>query len=176
MQTLHPTEARWFAISTRSKSEKVVHRLLQQQGVNAYVPIHRTHKLFPSGRKRWVEKPLISCYAFVRITSKEYTKVLRTDHVVKFVRLANDLKAIPDAEIDILRQVTGEIQIPMNAVPYKFHHGEEVEILFGPLTGMLAKLIERRGQKQVVIELQNVGYSLQLTLHPRHIRPAWMKV
>ena len=176
MPTLHPTEPRWFAISTRSKSEKVVKRLLSQKGVNVYVPISHVQRQFSNGRKRWVELPLISCYAFVKITSNEYRKVLQTDHVIKFVRLADELRAIPESEIEILKQVTGEQQLSVTAIPFQFQTGQEVEITYGPLTGMKAKLVEQKGQRKVLIELENVGYSLQVTIHQRHLRPTWMNV
>ena len=55
-----------------------------------------------------VEKPLINCYVFVLITKQHYLPVLETENVAGFVKSSKDLRAIPEAEMEILRRITLE--------------------------------------------------------------------
>lgn len=170
---LHPREARWFAVYTRYKREKVVAERLREKGVECYLPLQRLTRRYTRKVKQ-VELPLISCYTFAKITRKEYVSVLETPDVVQFVRFRRNLIAIPEAEINIMRRVVGE-GIELLAEPGLFHRGDEVEIIAGQLTGLRGMLLEQRSDKNFVIELDNLGYSLHMQVDPallRRIRPA----
>ncbi|HFA47928.1 MAG TPA: UpxY family transcription antiterminator [Bacteroidetes bacterium] len=159
---LHPTEPKWFAVYTRSKSEKVVHRLLSNKGIECYLPLQKVTRRYTRKIKSY-EIPLITCYIFVKIVKDQYIPVLETENVVKFIRLARNLIAIPEKEIDILKLVVGEGE-NVEAHMGRFSEGDEVEIIGGRLTGLKGKLIEIQGKKQMVVELDNVGYSLKMNI------------
>lgn len=160
---MHESEPRWFAVYTRYKSEKMVHQLLSNKKIHSYVPLQKV-------TRRYVRKikvhdiPLISCYVFVKIIKDEYVPVLETENVVKFIRFAKSLYAIPEDEIDILRRIVGEDGLEIHAEPGVFHEGDMVEIISGRLTGIKGRLVEKTGKKQMVIELENIGYSLRLNV------------
>ncbi|HHM20995.1 MAG TPA: UpxY family transcription antiterminator [Bacteroidetes bacterium] len=159
---LPPTEPRWFAVYTRSKSEKVVRRLLANKKIECYLPLQKVTRRYVRKIKSY-EIPLISCYIFVKIVKDQYIPVLETENVVKFIRLAKNLIAIPEKEMDILKLVVGEGE-NVEARPGRFAEGDLVEIVGGKLTGLKGKLIEVQGKKQMVIELDNVGYSLKMSV------------
>jgi transcription antitermination factor NusG len=171
---LHSTEARWFAVYTRYKREKVVAGWLEEQGIEQYLPLQRLKRYYTSKIKK-VELPLISCYIFVKITKLQYVPVLETPEVVRFVHFRRNLIAIPDAEIEIMRRIVGDSSIEVVAAPSSFHPGAEVEIIGGQLTGLKGILLEQRSDKNFVIELESLGYSLHMQVDPallRCIRPA----
>jgi len=59
-------DARWYAIRTRSRCEKMVSEQLELQGIESFLPLmKRTHKW--SDRTKEIELPLFSGYSFVRI-------------------------------------------------------------------------------------------------------------
>lgn len=159
----------WFAICTRYKSEKYVYKLLTDKGIMAYLPL-RKHYRFWGGRRRFVELPLISCYVFVKIKQDNYVPVLETDNVFKFVKIANELAAISEEEIDILKKVVGDIALEVTVEPLKFEVGDKVEIIRGSLTGIEGTLVETEKNKYVVVELQNIGYSLHINIQNKHLR------
>ncbi len=159
---LHPTESKWFAVYTRSKSEKVVKRLLQNKHIECYLPLQKVTRRYTRKIKSY-EIPLITCYIFVKIVKAQYIPVLETENVVKFIRLARNLIAIPEEEMEILKLVVGEGE-NVEAQMGKFEEGDEVEIIGGRLTGLKGKLIEIQGKKQMVVELDNVGYSLKMNI------------
>lgn len=165
---LHELEARWFAIRTRYKCEKVVQKALSGKGITAYLPLQK-HMRRWERKKRIVELPLITCYVFVKIVQADYVKVLETEHVAGFVRFSRNLIAIPESEIEIIRRVVAdEIEAMVN--PTALVEGQRVEIIWGRLTGIQGTLVSVEGKHSVVIELEHVGYSLQLTIDPAFLR------
>ncbi len=160
--------AKWFAVYTKYKREKVIKKELEHKGIIVYLPIQKLIRVYASKRKK-VEIPLISCYLFVKITKSEYLPVLQTDNVVKFVRIAKNLISIPEREIEIMKRVVGE-GIPVTAEPSSFHEGDEVEIMGGNLTGLRGILVEKHGEKEMVIDLETMGYSLRMTLDARLLK------
>ncbi|HKK78834.1 MAG TPA: hypothetical protein VJ933_04360, partial [Phaeodactylibacter sp.] len=116
-----------------------------------------------------VELPLINCYIFVKITKPEYIPVLETDDVLKFVRFRKNLISIPEEEINILRLVVGE-NIEVEVEAGSLNVGDEVEIVGGQLTGLRGTLLEQRNDKNFVVALDKLGYSLLMQLDPQLLR------
>ena len=158
---LDDVEPRWFAVYTRYKSEKVVHSLLEKKEIHSYLPLQRVTRRYTRKIKQH-DIPLISCYIFVKITKNEYVKVLETENVVNFLKFSKNLLSIPDEEIEILKRVVGDGEFYVEAEPGVFHEGDAVEIIGGKLTGIRGRLVEKQGKKHMVIELENVGYSLRM--------------
>jgi transcription antitermination factor NusG len=161
-------EPRWFAVYTRYKREKLVNKRLQEQGIQAYLPIQQVTRRYLRKVKH-LQLPLISCYVFTKITKKDYRPVLEDPDVVRFVRTAKDLLSIPEAEIDVLRRVVGE-QIEVEVEPAGYQVGDDVEIIGGQLTGMKGTLVEKDGQKLFVVELETIGYALRMQVDPKYLR------
>ncbi len=157
---LHETEPRWFAVYTRFKSEKVVKRLLEKKGIETYLPLQRKTRRYTRKIKQ-VDLPLITCYVFVRIIRKEYLTVLQTENVVKFLRLSSDLVSIPESEINLMKRVVGE-SFPITAEPTTFGIGDYVEVIAGNLTGLKGRLLSRQGKNAFLVDLETIGYSLQI--------------
>ena len=104
---LDAQEARWFAVYTKYKREKAVFRRLQEKGIETYLPLQQHVRRY-TRKTRVVELPLISCYLFARITSREYVPVLETEGVLDFVNFSGKIIAIPDWEIGLMRRIVGE--------------------------------------------------------------------
>jgi len=167
---LDEQEARWFAVYTRYKREKLVRQRLAEKGIETYLPLqsftrHYTRKV------RTVAIPLINCYLFTKIVRKEYVRVLETPDLVRFVTFAGELIAIPENEIELLRRVVGE-KVDVEAEPLRYIEGDEVEIIGGQLTGLRGTLLKKRSDKNFVIALQSVGYALHIQVDPAHLRKA----
>ena len=105
--------------------------------------------------------PLFSCYIFVKIRKSEYVPVLETEHVVHFVRFAKNLIAIPEAEINLVKQVIGE-GLEVDVTETRFVTGDTVEIAAGNLVGLRGKLLGQQGKQSFIVELNHLGYSLNI--------------
>ena len=165
---LNDTEARWFAVYTKFKREKLVAKQLREKGIEVYLPLQHFTRRYTRKVKQ-VEIPLISCYVFTRITRKEYIPVLDTPDVVQFVRFSKNLIAIPEKEIQIIKRVVGE-QIEIEVEPNKFIEGQPVVIVGGNLTGLTGKLIDK-GHKNFLIELENLSYAMRMHVDPALLQP-----
>ncbi len=165
---LDPEVPRWFAVYTRSKSEKVVKQLLDAKGIENYLPLLNVTRRYTRKIKQ-LQLPLISCYIFVRIVKDQYVPVLETENVVKFIRFSKNLIAIPEAEIDIMRRVVGEVK-DLEAEMGVMKEGDLVEIIGGRLTGIKGRLVEKQGKKKMVVALENIGYSLSMTIDASLLR------
>lgn len=157
------SEARWYAVRTRFKCEKYVQRLLEKQDVVAYVPLQQFTRRYLRKIKK-VEKPLISCYVFIKISSDQYKQVLETEHVVGFVKTGNQITAIPEKEIQILRRITLEQDLDIQINPREFHSGDWVEIAAGNLIGLQGRVVQSTGKQQLLVDLETLGYTLRIAL------------
>lgn len=160
---LHLTEPRWFAIRTRSKSEKLVCHMLEKKGIEAWLPLQRLLRRYARST-RLTEKPLLNSYVFVRIVREQYVAVLETEHVAGFVRFSKDLLAVPQAEIDILRRIVLEEDLEVEITPGALAEGDLVEISAGQLTGMKGRVLRVEGKRRFQIELQHLLHSLLITV------------
>lgn len=165
---LHEHEARWFAVHTRYKREKIVHQRLTGKGIESYLPLQQFVRRY-SRKVRTVELPLISRYIFTRIVKKEYVPVLEIPDVTGFVRFSNNLISIPDREINLLQRIVGG-GFETDVEPYGFQQGDEVEIIAGSLTGVRGLLVRRENKRHFIIELSHIGCTLRLQVDPRLLK------
>ncbi|MEM9991908.1 MAG: UpxY family transcription antiterminator [Bacteroidota bacterium] len=161
---LHEEQARWFAVHTQYKREKLVQKALAKQGITAYLPLRKFTRHY-TRKVKTVELPLISCYVFVKITKASYLKVLQTEYVLEFVKFSRNLIAIPESEMEIMRRVIGEAEL-IDVQPQGYQVGDQVEIIGGELTGLKGKLVEVEGKKRMVIALERLGYMLYIQVAP----------
>jgi transcription antitermination factor NusG len=158
----------WFAIYTKSRFEKKVYSLLSEQSIEAYLPLHKKLRQW-SDRKKWIEEPLISSYVFVRISEKEYFRVLNTPGVVCYVCFSGKAAPIRDSQIDTLKRILAtdtELELSID----KLQPGEPVEIAAGRLLGIHGELVEYKGNKKVVVKIGETGHSLLLTIPANYLR------
>ncbi len=161
---LDQEEARWFAIYTPYKREKLVCRQLQKKGITAYLPVKKLVRRY-TRKVRQVELPLISCYVFIKIVKRDYIPVLETEQVLGFVKFSGNLIAIPEEEMDLMKRVLGE-GIEVNAEQKNYVEGDWVEVLTGNLAGTTGRLCQIKGKKQFLVDLNFLGYTLQINIDP----------
>lgn len=169
------TEAKWFAVYTKFKCEKFVAQHLAKKQIEAYVPLISKTKRYTRKIKHY-EVPLINCYVFVHITKKDYVPTLETEYVMKFLRQGKDLLAIPQSEIDLMKRVAGDIEEIYSIEKGEYSPGEEVEVISGYLSGLKGRVISKAGKRSFVVDLQTLGYQLQIRIDQTYLRPAQIKI
>ena len=165
---LDEQEARWFAVYTRYKREKQIKLRLDDKGISNYLPLQKVTRHYTRKTKK-LELPLINSYIFVKITKKDYIRVLEIPDVIKFVRFSKNLIAIPQWEIDLMKRVTGEgMEVSIDTLQYL--PGDEVEVIGGNLTGLKGKLIKREGKHNFWIELTALGFGMNMQIDEKLLR------
>lgn len=163
-------EKRWFAVYTKYKCEKFVAEHLQKKGITAYIPIIVKRKRYQRKIKQY-QVPLINCYVFVFIEKSQYVQTLETEYVLKFLRHGRDLLSIPQAEIDILKRVVGEVEdLELTPLSNSVKEGDLVEVISGQLIGLKGRVVSQEGKHSFIIDLETIGYQLRMQVEGKLLR------
>jgi transcription elongation factor/antiterminator RfaH len=149
----------WFAVYTRSRTEKKAHDELVKKGIICFLPMLKVLRQW-SDRKKWVEVPLFNSYLFVQISQQEYQRVLQTQGLVRFITFEGKAVPIPQQQIEAIKIFLGQgapnyLQTDMN-----FETGANVEITRGAMMGLTGILLHVAGKHRVKVEIDCVGQSL----------------
>jgi transcription antitermination factor NusG len=152
-------ETRWYAVRTRSRHEKLVARQLENQGIESFLPlVTQVHNW--SDRRKEVETPLFSGYAFLRVnySSNDRIRALRTQGVVNFVGVHGAGIPIPDQQIEDIKTLIA------SRIPYQersfLRVGQRVRVRGGALDGMQGILVAENGDRSLVISVEPIQRSL----------------
>ena len=163
-----PLEEKWYAIYTNPRAEKQVYQRLLEEGVETFLPLQKTFRIW-SDRKKLVEKPLIPSYLFVRVLAKNFHHVYRLQGVVKFISFEGKPVAIPNKQIDNLRLlVNSDAKIEVSSE--NFAKGDNVEVISGSLVGLTGELIRIGNQNRVVIRIDRLDQNLLLKIPKAFLR------
>lgn len=155
-------ENKWYVIYTRPRAEKQVNERLIEEGIETFLPLHKTFRVW-SDRKKLVEKPLLSSYLFVFTNSKFFPVVFKTLGVVKFITFEGKPATIPQKQIDNLRLIidsNAEIQVSGEI----FEKGDNVEVTSGSLIGLTGELIKIGSRNRFVIRIDRLDQNLILKI------------
>lgn len=159
------TEPRWFAAYTNPRAEKLVRDRLLEGGVNVFLPLQKTYRIW-SDRKKLVEVPLLSSYIFVKVIPQEFLKVYQVPGFVRFVTFEGQPAPIPEKQINNLRLlINSDAEIEVSSE--KFDAGDNVEVVRGSLVGLTGELIKIGKHSRVVVRIdrldQNVIVNIPMT-------------
>lgn len=159
---------KWYAIYTHPRAEKKVHRELRLRGIDAYLPLRKILKQW-SDRKKWIEEPLFRSYIFVNVPPENYLPVLEVPGVARFVTFEGKAVEIPGRQIEAVKLFieTGDFEAGTDV---DLTGAKTVEIVRGPLKGILGELVEDHGKHKVRIEISAVGQSIVLTIGKNNLK------
>ena len=163
-------QAHWYAVRTRSRHEKLVARQLEKQGIQAFLPVVTKINQW-SDRRKQVEDPLFSGYAFVRLhsSSNDRIRVLQTQGVVNFVGVQGAAIPIPDQEIDNIATLLAS-KVTYHERPY-LHVGQRVRVIGGALDGLEGILTAENSDRSVVISIGLIQRSLSVRVAGYNVEP-----
>lgn len=153
------SQARWYAVRTRSRHEKLVARQLENQGIESFLPVVTQTRNW-SDRRKQIEMPLFSGYAFLRMihSPDDRVRVLRTQGVVGFVGVQGTGTPIPDHQIEYIKTLVAS-RIPYEERPF-LHVGQRVRVRGGALDGVQGILVAENGDRSLVISVEPIQRSL----------------
>ena len=161
-------EEKWYAIYTNPRAEKQVYQRLVEVGVETFLPLQKTYRVW-SDRKKLIEKPLIPSYLFVRIHARNFHNVYTQPGVVKFISFEGKPVSIPNNQIDNLKLlVNSDAKIAVSSEI--FAKGDNVEVISGSLIGLTGELIKVGNQNRVVIRIDRLDQNLLLKIPKAFLR------
>jgi transcription antitermination factor NusG len=166
----HHGAASWYAVSTRSRQEKIAASMLGHIAIANFLPIVNQERQW-SDRKQMVALPLFPGYVFVHIpfTNELQIRVLKVPGVVDFVRNRTGPLPIPDEEIEGVRAMVTH-GIACSPVPY-LKAGDRVRVVRGVLAGIEGRLIRSGSQSKLVISIEMIQRSVAVSVSEADIEP-----
>lgn len=152
--------ARWYAVHTRSRFEKMIHAQLTEKGIDAYLPIRQLQRKWKD-RKKIVDFPLFPCYLFVRVPLLEKKNVIQTKGVVRILGFPEPVP-VPDHQIEALKAFENhDIQVD----PYpEFLPGKEIEVRKGPFRGVRGRVIEKNKRYRLLVGLELISQIVSVEI------------
>lgn len=164
----------WFVIWTQSRAERKVESRLAAMGLSPWLPSIRERHRWSD---RWMEvvRPLFPGYLFARARAVEWHRVLRTPGVLTVVKREGRPALLEDNFVAGLRTAIERTSQDDGLVAdtVDFCPGDDVVVVQdGPLAGLRGVVRERRGARQVVIWVAEIGRGVAFTIGSTLIRPA----
>jgi len=165
---IESTQPHWYAIYTCANHEKRVAEQLRLRSIEYFLPLYQSMRQWRDRRRR-LELPLFPGYVFVRIPVCERLRVLEPAGVVQLVRFGSVLCALPDQEIEALRDVSS---CGLHLEPHRYvGAGRRVRIIRGPLEGLEGRLVRKKGLVRLVLSVDIIRQSAIVEVDSADVEP-----
>ena len=163
-------EPYWYAVSTRSRHEKVAAMTLGSLGIVHFLPLLDEKRKW-SDRKKVISVPLFPGYLFVQIprTVESRLSVQKVPGVVNFVGNHNGPLAVPESELESVRAMLSHGN---GCSPHPFlQAGDRVRVVRGALVGLEGTFIRDGAQSKLVISVEMIQRSVSVNVAPSNVEP-----
>jgi transcriptional antiterminator NusG len=159
---------RWFAVWTRSRHEQVVRTQLEEKHLPVFLPIISRWSRWKDRRKK-IDVPLFPGYVFARFDPSERLDVLKCTGVVSIVSFNGEPAPVPDHEIEGIRALV-ESTLPYDPCP-TIKTGARVEVVHGPLRGVIGRLTRKGSQSRLVLSVDLIGQAVSVQVDAADVQP-----
>ena len=160
----------WYALYTRSRSEKKVLSELADRRVEVFLPMREILSRWKDRRKKvWI--PLFPGYLFIHHedTAKNRYGVLNVPGAVRFVGFNGHPTPVPEEQIDSIRRFL-ESDLAVDPYPY-LKVGRRVEVIAGPLKGVQGILVQKKGRFRFVLQVDLIRQAISVEIDASDVRP-----
>lgn len=148
----------WYALYTKSRSEKKVNSRLLELGFETYLPLKKELRQW-SDRKKVVELPLFNSYIFVKTYQSKLYELIKVAGVTKFISFSGRPVSVREREIEILKELlasNSELEI-IDGIP---ELGKLVKFSKGILKGYEGRILKINRRNQYAVEIESLGKSI----------------
>jgi transcription termination/antitermination protein NusG len=165
-----PAAGSWYAVHTRSRHERKVLAALTGLQLQSYLPEYRTWSRRKDRRQR-IERPLFPGYLFVRASLDAETRlrIVRAPSVVRIVGTAGTPTPVPDHEVESIMRLLGAA--PDSAPEDRLVSGQQVQVMDGPLRGVVGRIQQTRRGQRIVVSVELLGRSVAADLQASALEP-----
>jgi transcription antitermination factor NusG len=151
----------WHAVYTRHQHEKSVAALLAAKGIDVFLPLSASERLW-SDRNKTLESPLFPGYLFFRAGADVGLQIAGTPGVHMILRHGTRAARIPESEIAAIRRLADS---PHPIAPHPFlNSGERVRIKRGTLQGVEGILLRLKNQSRLVLSVNMLAQSVAVEI------------
>jgi transcription antitermination factor NusG len=157
----------WFAVWTRSRHERAVYDQLTERGIEAFFPTVPRWSRWKD-RKKKIDWPLFPGYCFAHIERPGRLAVLKCAGVVSIVSFDGELALVPDEEIQSIKTLVNSA-LPYDPCPM-LKTGTKVEVVHGPLKGVIGKLQRKGPHTRLVLSVDLIGRGVSVQVDAADVR------
>ena len=161
-------EKKWFALYTKSRSEKKVHQALVDKSIVCYLPLEKKLKLW-SDRKKWVEEPFIRSYVFVLIEEEKIQQALNTPGVVTVIRFGGKPAVVQEDHIKLIKSILSSNE-DYELSTETFEPGEKVEVERGSLKGLYGEMVHHLNKYKVLVRIESINQNILIRINPSYLK------
>lgn len=162
------TQAKWFAVYTRSHHEKSVARRFEHLGIDHFLPLYKSSRSWSCNRSVDLSLPLFPNYIFIRLAPSGRSRALATPGVLTIVRSGPSGGGIDDHEISQLKKYLGAGKFQPDS---PVSEGSLVRITSGPLVGLVGTVVWRANSARVVLTISSIGQGASVEVSADQITP-----
>ena len=152
------SQSSWYAVTTRSRHEKVVAEQLWQKKIECFLPLRAVLSKWKDRRKK-VQFPLFSGYLFVNVSMTERRlDILKIPSLASIVGLNGHPLLIPTEQIDSVKRLVFST-LPYDPYPY-ISEGTRVEIVRGALKGLQGILLEKKSNCRFILSVNLIQQAV----------------
>ena len=161
---------KWYVAFVGHNTEKMCRDRLQQLGFESYVASQEEIHEWKNGRRKKVERVVISTLLFVRATEKQRREVVNLPFIKYFLtdkaRSSDDfgrhpLAVIPDSQMQQLRYMLFNAENSVNFVTEHLRVGDHIRVARGSLKGLEGNVVRYKdGTSYLVAQIESLGYAM----------------
>lgn len=150
----------WFVAIVKHNSEKKTSEQLSKMGIVNYLPVQKENRVWKNGRKATVDRIVIPSAVFVNCTEQKRREIVNLPFIYRFMtnRAATSpdsttrpIAVIPDHEIDRLKFMLNQADVPVTISEKPFKSGDKVKIIRGELAGLEGEVMDMKNAKSEMI-------------------------
>ncbi len=155
IDTLTPA---WYVLHTKSRFENVVNDGLVKKTKEVFLP-----KILVKSRRRdrkaMIRVPLFPGYVFVKtdLNPYDHLDILKTAGAVRLIGSKDGPVPVSDSTIASLKIMVATDQQIITG--QRFHKGDPVVVVHGPLVGVTGIFVRYKGGDRVVVNIDALGQS-----------------
>ena len=159
------TNAKWYAVHTKPKQEKVARENLERQGYEVFLPLIKVKKRL---RGKWTNRiePLFPRYLFIRLVMFEdnFAPIRSSRGVHELVRFGEYPAQVPGDLVAALIANQDNLLGLNKGRQTTFKKGEKVAVIEGPLKGLSGIIENDNGEERVMLMLNLLGRETVLKI------------
>lgn len=163
MKSTPPNSQKWYAIFTKSRSEKKVYERLLDNDIEAFLPIVKTVRQW-SDRKKTVHLPLIPSYVFVKMEERNIYNALKIPGTVGVLKHLRKPAVVREVEIENLRILSNSDEKFETTSDIRLVKGDAVEVTKGPFMGLIAVCEKDGTNYRVVVKIESLGSGFTVNI------------
>jgi len=162
------SDRNWHAVFTVPQHEKSVVQHLNIREIESFLPTYEVVRVWKNRQRMKINLPLFPAYLFVRINSRERTKVLQSPGVIQIVGNGRDHDPVLNSEIDFLRTDYCRQRIE----PYRdLVIGEKVRVTNGVMQGLEGILVRKNNNMQFVLTVDLINQHAAIHVSAGDLEP-----